>query len=342
MPSDQSPYLKHLFVCVNKRDPGVTCCAAGGLSGAASSSGSHAHGGGEAIREKLKSYVKEHGLKCRVRISASGCMDLCAQGPNVMVYPDYRWYHPVTLEDVDKIIEEHLAPLVTAAQGETGGKLSRGDSGAVAPGNDTIRAFLFDLGNVLIRFDHRIAAQRIAAATGTDPEVLYRLFFESPLVIAHDEGRISTRRFYEGLKEEIGLKVSYEEFLWSWNDIFTDDPEATKLIKRLLPQYPCFLISNTNRAHFDYCRKRFPILNELSGWILSFEVGALKPHPAIYRRALEVLQLPASQILYVDDRQDLIEVGQTLGFQTHPFLNTASLAEELKTRGILSSEVFIG
>ncbi len=97
MESTRSPYLKHLFVCVNKRDPGVTCCA---------------HGGGELILQKLKAFVKANGLNGKVRVSSSGCMDLCALGPNVMVYPDNRWYHPVSLEDVDRIIEEHLAPLV--------------------------------------------------------------------------------------------------------------------------------------------------------------------------------------------------------------------------------------
>jgi len=97
MESRRPPYLKHLFVCTNQRDPGAICCA---------------HGDSEAIKEKLKSFVKANGLKGKVRISSSGCQDLCAQGPNVMVYPDYLWYHHVKLKDVDQIIQEQLAPLV--------------------------------------------------------------------------------------------------------------------------------------------------------------------------------------------------------------------------------------
>ncbi|MBI3317817.1 MAG: (2Fe-2S) ferredoxin domain-containing protein [Candidatus Omnitrophica bacterium] len=98
MEAKRSPYLKHLYVCVNRRDPPEASCAPGGSEG---------------VREKLKSYVKENGLKGKVRVSSSGCMDLCARGPNVMVYPDHLWYSNVALADVDRIIEEHLAPLVT-------------------------------------------------------------------------------------------------------------------------------------------------------------------------------------------------------------------------------------
>ena len=310
MESKPSPYLKHLFVCVNRRDPGVTCCS---------------HTGGEAIKEKLKAFVKDNGLKGKVRVSSSGCMDLCAQGPNVMVEPDHRWYHHVTLEEVDRIIEEQLAPLVRPSTGS-------GRTG------QPIRAFLFDLGNVLVQFDHRAAAAKIVEGTGASPEDLYRLFFDSPLVVDHDEGRISTKVFYEGIKKEIGLELEYEQFLSVWNDIFTEIRETAALVRQLLRQYPCYLISNTNRPHFEYCRENYSVLNQMTGWILSYEVGFLKPHPAIYRRALEMVKVPAAEIFYVDDRLDLIEAGRKLGFQSHRFEGIEPLRSELRQRKILDGD----
>ncbi len=355
MEATRSPYLKHLYVCVNRRDPGVTCCAPGGVSGAASASGSHAAGGrsgfapsseshalggGEAILEKLKAFVKANGLKGKARVSRSGCMDLCAQGPNVMVYPDYRWYHHVTLEDVDQIIEEHLAPLM---QNEiaTLPSVARNDEGVPSPAEgeggsarNGIGAFLFDLGNVLVRFDHLNAARQIAEQTRVAPEELFRLFFDSPLVIEHDTGKISTRTFYKRLKEKWRINVSFEEFLLAWNGIFTPDPEAIALVRELMKRYPCHLISNTNRPHFEHCRASYPILNDFSGWILSFEVGVLKPHPAIYQRALEIIGLPPHQVFYVDDRLDLVEAAQALGFVTHRFTEASSLQQELLTIGV--------
>ncbi len=318
----RSPYIKHLFVCVNRRDPGVTCCS---------------HGGGEAVTEKLKAFVKANGLKGKVRISSSGCMDLCAQGPNVMVEPDHRWYSGVTLEGVDRIIAEHLAPLAHCHPHEGEDPRWSLPSTLIEGEDDTdhpIRAFFFDLGNVLIRFNHMEAARKITASTRISPEEFYQFLLESPLVIAHDEGKVSIREFYEGLKVQMGFSLTFDSFLSVWNEIFEADPGIEALVRRLLRDYPCFLISNTNRSHFEFIRERFRIIDEMSGWALSYEVGRLKPDPAIYRRALELAQVPAAEVFYVDDRSDLIEAGRQLGFQTHRFEGIEPLQAELEKRGI--------
>ena len=87
------PFQKIVFVCVNDRDNGDPACAARGS---------------KTIQEKLKQISKDRGLKGKVRVSQSGCMDLCAQGPNVMVFPDNVWYRGVTDADVEKIADEHM------------------------------------------------------------------------------------------------------------------------------------------------------------------------------------------------------------------------------------------
>ena len=91
------PYRKHLFICTNRREAG-SCCSANGS---------------EPIREALKAYVSQHGLKGTVRISQTGCQGLCGEGPNIMVWPDGVWYHHVTMDDVPTLIREHLEPLCT-------------------------------------------------------------------------------------------------------------------------------------------------------------------------------------------------------------------------------------
>ncbi|MBI4355680.1 MAG: (2Fe-2S) ferredoxin domain-containing protein [Candidatus Omnitrophica bacterium] len=99
------PYEKILFVCTNVRDAGICCSERDSV----------------AIRNALKQYVKDHRLQGRIRVSQSGCQDLCAQGPNIMVFPDNVWYHHVRLEEVPQIIEAHLAPLDASTKPLTGG-----------------------------------------------------------------------------------------------------------------------------------------------------------------------------------------------------------------------------
>ena len=91
MQRDTVPYQKILFVCLNTREPGAICCA---------------HRGSEAIAASLKARVAALGLARVVRVSKSGCQDLCAKGPNVMVFPDYLWYHAVTDADVEQIVAD--------------------------------------------------------------------------------------------------------------------------------------------------------------------------------------------------------------------------------------------
>ncbi len=46
--------------------------------------------------------------KGKVRVNRAGCLDRCAEGPVLVVYPEAVWYTYVDQEDVDEIIESHL------------------------------------------------------------------------------------------------------------------------------------------------------------------------------------------------------------------------------------------
>ncbi len=88
-------FRHHVFVCGNERppdDPRGSCGAKGSA----------------AIREALKDELKRRGLKGVVRANAAGCLDACAFGPTVVVYPEGVWYGGVRPEDVPEIVERHL------------------------------------------------------------------------------------------------------------------------------------------------------------------------------------------------------------------------------------------
>lgn len=100
MQQGRVPYQKIIFVCTNQREAGEACCA---------------DRGAEKILETLKAAVKAKGLAARVRVSRSGCQDVCAKGLNVMVFPDYAWYSGVTEADADRILEQVLTGLAPVA-----------------------------------------------------------------------------------------------------------------------------------------------------------------------------------------------------------------------------------
>ncbi|HYM20137.1 MAG TPA: (2Fe-2S) ferredoxin domain-containing protein [Candidatus Kapabacteria bacterium] len=88
-------FTHHIFVCENFRDPSDPrgCCAAKGS---------------EAIRKRFKEEIKSCGLKGSVRANKAGCLDQCALGPTVVVYPEGIWYGRVSESDVAEIVESHI------------------------------------------------------------------------------------------------------------------------------------------------------------------------------------------------------------------------------------------
>ncbi len=58
------------------------------------------------MREALKRKVKSLGLSDRIRVSSSGCLDVCSEGPNVLLVPDNLWFKRVGGEDLDAIVEK--------------------------------------------------------------------------------------------------------------------------------------------------------------------------------------------------------------------------------------------
>lgn len=84
-----SQYEKHVFVCTH----GPYCWYDGDV---------------DAIFSTLKRLVSRNGLKDRIRVNRSGCLNQCGHGPMVVIYPEAVWYHLVQVDDVEEIFQAHL------------------------------------------------------------------------------------------------------------------------------------------------------------------------------------------------------------------------------------------
>jgi (2Fe-2S) ferredoxin len=91
-----SHFKYHVFFCTNQREGGESCCNNHGAS---------------AMRDYCKQRVKALGtaIPDKVRINSAGCLDRCDMGPVIVVYPEATWYTYVDKEDIDEIIDRHLA-----------------------------------------------------------------------------------------------------------------------------------------------------------------------------------------------------------------------------------------
>lgn len=86
-------YKKHVFICTNQKPaPKKSCGEEHGL----------------ALVEAFKQALKDRGLQIDIRAQKTGCLDACAFGPALVVYPEGTYYGNVQLSDVEEIVESHL------------------------------------------------------------------------------------------------------------------------------------------------------------------------------------------------------------------------------------------
>jgi len=199
----------------------------------------------------------------------------------------------------------------------------------------SIRVVMSDLGNVLICFDHMIAARKIERYSDKNARQIYELFFSSPLTEQFDRGLIDEESFFGGVKKLLNLNgLSQDVFYDIWDDIFRENSGVRELIKEIKEKYEKFLIiSNINRPHFEYIRRKFPVITEADEIILSYEVGVLKPDSRIYEVAVKKARCAPSEIFYTDDRADLIEAAIKLGFKARIFQDVSDTRKCLFTPG---------
>lgn len=193
-----------------------------------------------------------------------------------------------------------------------------------------IKAIIFDLGNVILNFDHKIACKRLSERSSFSSEYIYNYIFNNYLEELYDKGKISSNKFYRTICKSLGIKISYQEFYEIWGDIFWLNPGMDKILKSLKKKTKIALLSNTNEIHFSYVKKKFNILKEIDEFILSFKIGARKPEDEIFLYALKKIKLPPKNVLYVDDIIKFVKVAEKIGFNGIVFSSPAQLENDLK------------
>ena len=179
----------------------------------------------------------------------------------------------------------------------------------------------FDLGNVLLRFDHDRAARQMAEVAGTTPDRVWEVVFAGDLELRYERGEISTADFHEVFCRQTGTTPPLAAILNAASDIFEPNPSVISLLGQLQQNgHRLGLLSNTNDAHWSFIKTTFPDLPRGFEVIaLSFELNSLKPEPGIYAQAARLAGLDPAQILFIDDRPENVSSATDARFDAIQF-----------------------
>jgi len=197
-----------------------------------------------------------------------------------------------------------------------------------------IHAVIFDIGNVLLKFDYYIAAHRLMKKNN-----LAELPDREEIVSAKAQlegGEIDRAKFLDLVRPHFNDSGTNDEFLRIWEDIFEENIPMTTLAGQLSTLLPTFLLSNISCIHHDYIFANYPVFKTFQDGVFSYLAGSLKPEERIYRTAIQQFGIDPTSTVFVDDMAENVAAAAALGFHAVPYdyRDHAKAERELRALGV--------
>jgi putative hydrolase of the HAD superfamily len=201
-----------------------------------------------------------------------------------------------------------------------------------------VKSVISDLGKVLVHFDNSTFFRNVAQFTDFSEQEISEILTERlDIIRAFDLGKISPADFFLQTAKILKADIDYDGFFHIYNDIFSLNENTVEIMAKLDSSCRMILLSNTDEMRFGFVRKKFPEVLFFDEYVLSFEVGSLKPDPQIYRVALQRAQALPHECVFIDDREENIKAADDLGIHTIHYCYSSDLEAELSCYGLLAS-----
>ena len=193
---------------------------------------------------------------------------------------------------------------------------------------------LFDLGNVLVRFE----PDRFSKALGLDVRTS-QYHYESSvreLTNKYESGKCSTDEYFNSLHKFLRGKFDQLTLRQAFLSVLTDPiPGMQVLVQKATDKLPSALVSNTNEFHFSSVLPRVSALQCLSRRYLSYQLGVIKPLPEFYECIKKAENVRPDEMLFIDDVEQNVEAANKAGMSGFQFRTADQLEEHLKKIGVL-------
>jgi 2-haloacid dehalogenase len=199
----------------------------------------------------------------------------------------------------------------------------------------TVRAVVFDVGNVLYHWNMRRLFAKLIHDVGELDWFLAHVVTEE-WHFQHDAGR----PLAEMVPEPIAEFPAYADHITAYAMRFVETipgpvDEMIALVDELAARkVPIFGITNFGAEFWDQFRPTAPVFDHFTDIIVSGVERLVKPDPAIYALALRRFGLAPGEGIFVDDRLENIESAEANGFVGHHFRDAETLRHVLRGHGI--------
>lgn len=198
-----------------------------------------------------------------------------------------------------------------------------------------LQALFLDVGGVLLtdgwKHEYRELAAKRFGLDLAEMEDRHHLTFDT-----YEVGKLSLREYLNRVvfyKKRSFTYSQFREFMFAQSKPF---PEMIALACALKARYglKVVVVSNEGRELNLHRIKQFRLDRFVDFFISSCFVHFRKPDADIYRLALDVARVPASRVVYVEDRSLFVQVAESLGIRGIRHTSYASTRARLAEFGL--------
>ena len=183
-----------------------------------------------------------------------------------------------------------------------------------------IKNIILDMGNVLLSFDPEVCLNAFLSAE-EDRAVIRKELFGGPEWIMGDYGTITNAERYEPVSKRVPerLHAQLKQCVDKWDMCMEPIPGAREFCSYIKEKgYGIYVLSNACNGFYSYF-PRFCEISYFDGVMVSSDVHMIKPEKRIYEHFLNTYHLNAEECLFIDDRSENVEGGQSVGINGFVF-----------------------
>lgn len=182
-----------------------------------------------------------------------------------------------------------------------------------------MKKIVFDLGNVIVRFDPMEIYHRYAN-THEEAMTLYEILMATKLWEKLDVGIDPLRVIQEAqAMAEVSLHPAIEKLIHTWTSGLEVDPDMEEYINQLYQRgIDLYLLSNASRQIHDFLGEH-SLFSLMKGHYVSADTQLVKPQTEIFNHFCEAFNLNPHELIFVDDRLENILAAKQLGWDTYHY-----------------------
>lgn len=189
-----------------------------------------------------------------------------------------------------------------------------------------VEAFIFDIGNVLVRFRPGHAEEALTRLGVSAAPCLAAL---QELGRRYECGGVDRAEFLSSIRELLRHGGPDEDLARAWQEIFEPNRPMWELVEKLHTEYPLYLLSNTNCLHHEYLVREYEVFGKFADGVFSYRAKMMKPERGIFEMAIQQFGVRPEATVYLDDLTANVEAARGAGlraFVYHPDAHDDCLA----------------